>query len=657
MRGICVLALAVCLCFAAGAQSSQDEVFQAVRNNDIAALKAQLAKGAGVDSRDKRGNTPLMQAATFGSIEALKLLLDRGADVNARNQFENTALILAATDPEKAALLVEKGADVNAHTKQGRTPLMVAARCEGCSRTVSLLLSKGADAKAKDGRGTSVFHVAAEGNDLDTIRLLLSKGADADAVSGAGDTALQSAASNCNLDAVKLLLSKGAKVDARNTFSGEVKFGKIQMVNLTPLMFAVPFCSADVIRPLLDAGANVNARDIREMTPLMLAVASEAQDLEVVRLLLKAGADVNARSSVGETPLDWAKKFGNQEVIAALIGTGAKEGTPYTAPKRTGGGVRSLMQAVQAGTNLLQRTSTEFFKQSGCVGCHHQPFTSLAVAAARGSGIAVDDAAAKEHIKMSESQWTSSQEALLEHYGTGGLVDPPIYSLLAMAAERYPANNVTDLLVAYIADFQRRDGAWRMGGASRAPLEESVIGRTALAMHALQLYTLPARHAEFGQRIARARDWLLTAKPATNDDAAMQMLGLHWGDANGAAAHAGKVKSLGRTLAAAQREDGGWAQNGNLASDAYATGESLWALREAGVLSVSDPAYQRGVKFLLSTQWEDGAWYVRSRAVKFQPYFQSGFPFDHDQWISATATAWAVRALAPAIPNEKRASR
>jgi hypothetical protein len=55
------------------------------------------------------------------------------------------------------------------------------------------------------------------------------------------------------------------------------------------------------------------------------------------------------------------------------------------------------------------------------------------------------------------------------------------------------------------------------------------------------------------------------------------------------------------------------------------------------------------VKYLLQTQWPDGSWYVRSRAPKFQPYFQSGFPFEHDQWISATATSWAVLALAPAI--------
>jgi squalene cyclase len=108
------------------------------------------------------------------------------------------------------------------------------------------------------------------------------------------------------------------------------------------------------------------------------------------------------------------------------------------------------------------------------------------------------------------------------------------------------------------------------------------------------------------------------------------------------------VRSIGRVLIGQQRPDGGWAQNPNLASDAYATGETLWALREAGVLDVADAAYKRGVKFLLDNQFEDGSWYVRSRAVKLQPYFQSGFPYDHDQWISSMATGYAVMALAPA---------
>jgi hypothetical protein len=37
---------------------------------------------------------------------------------------------------------------------------------------------------------------------------------------------------------------------------------------------------------------------------------------------------------------------------------------------------------------------------------------------------------------------------------------------------------------------------------------------------------------------------------------------------------------------------------------------------------------------------------VRSRALKFQPYFDGGFPYEHDQWISAMATGWATAALA-----------
>src|SRR5262249_1029543 len=45
-----------------------------------------------------------------------------------------------------------------------------------------------------------------------------------------------------------------------------------------------------------------------------------------------------------------------------------------------------------------------------------------------------------------------------------------------------------------------------------------------------------------------------------------------------------------------------------------------------------------------------------SRAPKLQPYFQSGFPHDHDQWISASATAWAAAALAEAGEPERRSA-
>jgi len=48
---------------------------------------------------------------------------------------------------------------------------------------------------------------------------------------------------------------------------------------------------------------------------------------------------------------------------------------------------------------------------------------------------------------------------------------------------------------------------------------------------------------------------------------------------------------------------------------------------------------------LLNTQMEDGSWYVKTRALAVQPYFDNGFPHGVDQWISAAGTSWATMAL------------
>ena len=61
---------------------------------------------------------------------------------------------------------------------------------------------------------------------------------------------------------------------------------------------------------------------------------------------------------------------------------------------------------------------------------------------------------------------------------------------------------------------------------------------------------------------------------------------------------------------------------------------TLSLLVEAGVLDPNGASFQKGLKFLLATQAQDGSWHVPSRAAKFQPYFErashmvtiSGFP-------------------------------
>jgi len=121
-----------------------------------------------------------------------------------------------------------------------------------------------------------------------------------------------------------------------------------------------------------------------------------------------------------------------------------------------------------------------------------------------------------------------------------------------------------------------------------------------------------------------------------------QVLGLSWG--SGSRERIRKTAALLMTL---QRADGGWGQIPQLASDAYATGQALVALRESGVVPKDNANYKRGLRFLVDSQLEDGSWLVRTRAPSFQPYFDSEFPHGFDQFISAAASNWAVMALLP----------
>jgi hypothetical protein len=256
----------------------------------------------------------------------------------------------------------------------------------------------------------------------------------------------------------------------------------------------------------------------------------------------------------------------------------------------------------------------------------------------------VDEALAREQIGMMTSQATAMRELVLEGIDEG-TPDIVLNLLEGLAAAGYRPGILTHGIVADLASLQHSDGSWRGGiGISRAPMQEGDISRTARVAHMLEGFGIPACRAEFEDRIARARAWLLLAKPRTTDDAAMLLLGLSWTGAGRT-----PIRSAADLLIAQQREDGGWAGNPNLASDAFAAGEVLYALRESGSLTASNPAHRRGVQYLLQRQYPDGSWDVRSRAVKAQPYFQSGFPFNHDQWISAAATAWASMAVAASI--------
>jgi hypothetical protein len=169
----------------------------------------------------------------------------------------------------------------------------------------------------------------------------------------------------------------------------------------------------------------------------------------------------------------------------------------------------------------------------------------------------------------------------------------------------------------------------------------------------MKSYLIPAMAGDLGIKIARARAFLASARPVFGSDYPFRLLGLSWTSAS-----VDQIQAAARDLLAQQRPDGGWAQNSEASSDAYETGLSLSALAAADLAVAKSAAYRRGVDYLTRTQEADGSWHVRSRAFVFQPYFESGFPHGHDQWISMAATAWSAMALMPAAEvAEVRAAR
>lgn len=618
--------------------SKPTDVFALIRENRMAELATWLQTNSPGSFADKLGNQPLHYAALYGSPESVQILLHAGASPDARNSGGVTPLIYAATDAAKARMMLAGGADVRASSRQGRTALHVAAVSAQGYETARMLLDKGAAVDAADDRGDTPLTAANSGN-TPLMRLLIERGANARHANRDGMTALINAAGAGNTVIVKLLLDKGADVNAANTAAGRVPRGEIALKQLTPLMLASPYGSPATVKTLLDAGARVNMRDSRGMSALMLAMASDHQSIESVKLLLAAGADVNAKDQVGESVLDWARKSPNPALLRLLEAAGAKAAVaPPVAPQP--GEPASLREAIQRSVRLMERSNPVFFKEGGCVACHHQAASGMAIQAVRSAGLDYNREAAAGEAKLSTILTIPFGAQMLQAFEIGGTTDTATFTALGAMANGVEAGPASDLLAHYIASRQNPDGSWSLHGISRPPMEESDIARTAYAVKVLQHYGWPARRSEFAARMARARAWLESAKPTTSYEAADLALGLRW-------TNSPKSAAAVRQLIALQRPGGGWAQTAHMAPDAYATGLALYALRESGMPPSSRP-YEKGMAFLLRTQMTDGSWFVRSRAAKFQPYFQSGFPHDHDQWLSMVATAYAVRVLAPA---------
>ena len=324
---------------------------------------------------------------------------------------------------------------------------------------------------------------------------------------------------------------------------------------------------------------------------------------------------------------------------------------------------QTLKRAAEKGLDLLVKSSPTFIKKGGCNSCHHQSLPAAAQAFAARRGIALGERIALLPGEVSE---TTTERYVEYSVGGGAGVAALALEFFAESLAGTPADPRMRAQIHFVKSQQQPQGHWRGGGgglfggsqqggsraaSGRPPLVYDDFTPTAYMVRALSVYTPSPDASDTKARIDRARAWLLATRAERTQERAFKLLGLKWSDADRSA-----IDAAVRAVEALQSKDGGWSQLSTLPSDAYATGIALFALYEAGV-PVTGPVYQAGLKYLLSTQAADGTWHVKSRSLVFQPYFESGYPYGGDQWISAAGSAYATLAIAAAVEPVQTAQR
>src|SRR6185312_769325 len=95
-------------------QELNDQLFEAVRKGDAAAVTAALDRGADVNAKFRYGMTALFKAAERGNADVAKVLIDRGVDVKVKDTFYQATAMTWALDGDHfqvVRLILEKNGD------------------------------------------------------------------------------------------------------------------------------------------------------------------------------------------------------------------------------------------------------------------------------------------------------------------------------------------------------------------------------------------------------------------------------------------------------------------------------------------------------------------------------------------------------------------
>ncbi len=294
---------------------SRTYVFWAAYKGNVTIMQHLFDKGAVINIRDSKGNTPVTFAASSGQKnEAVYNLFEKQGAIlkDEVNKYGVNALLLVAPFLENEAELtyfLNKGFELETLDPIGNNIFNYAAK-NGSIDFLKLLVKKGIDPKNVNNKGGNAMLYASFGtrstqNTLEVYQFLESLGVAANVVGDNGKNPLHTIAyKNKDVAVFNYFMSKGVDVNLKDE-EGNFPFGNAAANN-----------NLAIVKTLFTKVKDSNQKDGNGRTALALAVHRNTAD--VVEYLLEKGADVQTKDEKGNTLSYYLANAFNEKEPAAF---------------------------------------------------------------------------------------------------------------------------------------------------------------------------------------------------------------------------------------------------------------------------------------------------------------------------------------------------